>query len=145
MPFCMFVCHVSQALFRAGRCLLLLLNYLLLFRRRVGFVPGCLAYAAENEGRTEALLSSPLPKTPHKQIKQLLHPGCCLKKKKSISGKTVENSEVFKQRKRENNLIKRYHKMLGNDSQIRHQIPLTHIEKEGESTAEERLYLSAFE
>lgn len=35
--------------------------------------------------------------------------------------------------------------MLGNDSQIRHQITLTHVEKEGDSTAEERLHLSAFE
>lgn len=35
--------------------------------------------------------------------------------------------------------------MLGNDSQIRNQITVTHIEKEGDSTVEERLYLSAFE
>lgn len=35
--------------------------------------------------------------------------------------------------------------MLGNDPQIRNQITETHVEKEGENTAEERLHLSAFE
>lgn len=146
MLFCMFVCHAAQALLRAAGCLLLLLNYCFCSgeERRAGFVPGCLAYAAENEGRMEALLSSPLPKTPHKQIKQWLHPGCCLEKK-SISGKTVENSDFFKKFKWENNFIKRYHKMLGNDPQIRNQITETQVEKEGENTAEERLQLSAFE
>lgn len=127
MPFCMFVCHVAQALLWAVGWLLLLLNYCFCSgeERRVGFVPGCLAYPAENEGTMEALLSSPLPKTPHKQIRQWLHPACCLKKNQSIRGKTVENSDVFKQCKWENNFIKRYHKMLGNDPQIRNQITLT--------------------
>jgi len=124
-----------------------LLELLLLFsrkERRVGFVPECLAYAAENERRIGALLSSPLPKPPYKHTKQPSHSEYCLKKKQSISGKTVENTEIFKQNKKENNFIKRQQKMVGNDSQIRNLISLTHTEKEGENNAEERLFLYQF-
>lgn len=64
--------------------------------------------------------------------------------KQSISGKTVEHSEVFKQNKRENNFLRRQQKMVGNDSQIRNQISLTHMEKEGTITQKRGCFFISF-
>lgn len=104
------------------------MELLLLFSRKekiVGFVPGCLACPTENDSRTDDLLSSPFPQTFIQAYKTAITIRVLLEKSEHFQ-KNSRNNEIFKQYKRENNFMKRQQKMVGNYSQIRNQISLTH-------------------
>lgn len=145
MSFCMVVCHASQALLRAGRYLLNGTSTSVQQKREESWFSTRMLGICSKEWEQDRCPSFfPSPQASIQAYKAAITLRVLLGKNLSISGKIVENNEIFKWNKRDNNFIKRQQKMVGDDSQIRNQISLTHLEKEGENNAEERLFLYQF-